>query len=148
MTHTPELRDFVAAWESLRTTAYRDAVGVWTVGYGRTTNVHEGDTCTPEEAEEWLDEELTEFGEGLDVFFTREPDQQQFDALLSLAYNCGVDAIGNSGLMARFNDGQDAEVLKRFPLWSRAGGRTLNGLVKRRNAEAAIYRDGDYSGRP
>ena len=96
VTHSPELRDFVAAWESLRTHAYQDVAGVWTIGYGRTQDVQPGDTCTQDQAAEWLDETLTDFGKRLQRYMTREPSQQQYDALASAAFNCGVAAIGDS----------------------------------------------------
>lgn len=148
ITHSPELRDFVAAWESLRTHAYQDVAGVWTIGFGRTTDVKRGDTCTPEQAAEWLDETLTEFGGRLQRYITRQPEQQQYDSLLSLAYNCGVAAIGDSGVMARFNSGLDQECADRFLMWNRSGGREWHGLTKRRRAERRIFLFGDYEGRP
>ncbi len=148
MTHTPELRDFVAAWEELRTRAYQDVAGVWTIGYGRTTDVQPGDTCTAEQAAVWLDESLAEYGDRLQAYMTREPAQQQYDALLSLAYNCGVEAIGDSGVMARFNWGLDQECADRFLMWNRSGGREWNGLTKRRRGERRIYLLGAYDARP
>lgn len=148
VTHSPELRDFVAAWESLRTHAYQDVAGVWTIGYGRTQDVQPGDTCTQEQAAEWLDETLTDFGKQLQRYMTREPSQQQYDALVSLAYNCGIEAIGDSGVMARFNAHLDQECADRFLMWSLVNGKQVRGLLRRREAERAMYLYGDYSGRP
>lgn len=148
MIPSPEIVDFVAAWEGFRANAYLDAVGIWTIGYGQTRGVREGDTVTREEARADLEETLTRDGQVLQAFMTREPSQQQFDALLSLAYNCGVQRIGESGVMFRFNNGWDRDCADRILWWDKAGGRVLSGLHKRREAERAIYLDGDYSGRP
>lgn len=140
--------EFVKRWESCKLTAYRDAVGVLTIGYGRTRDVQQGDTITQEQADEWIVDELVEYAEGLARYIGRPTTQQQADALLSLAYNCGVDAIGMSGVMARHNAGLWQECADRFLLWNRAGGRVLRGLTKRREAERDVYISGDYSGSP
>jgi lysozyme len=153
MTHTDELRNFVAGWETLALKAYAATEherqrGIWTIGYGHTTGVRAGDTCTPEQADEWLDEDLIECADELLPYIERDPAQNEFDALLSLAFNCGPHAIGRSGLLARYNDGQDAEVVKRWVMWNKQAGRVLRGLVNRRQAELRIFLHGDYSGRP
>lgn len=148
MNPSPDLVAFVADWEGFRSTAYQDAVGIWTVGYGFTMGVQPGDTMTLAEANAKLEQTLYSFGKTLETFMTREPSQQQFDALLSLAYNCGVQRIGESGVMFRFNNGWDRDCADRILWWDKAGGRVLSGLHKRREAERAIYLSADYSGRP
>lgn len=148
MTPSPELVAFVAAWEDFRQYAYLDMVGVPTIGYGFTRGVQMGDTMTRAEADARLAATLADYWARLQPFLTREPSQQQADALTSIAYNCGVDAIGNSGLVARFNEGDDDGVCERFLRWSRAGGRVVPGLLRRRQAEVAIYQRGDYSWLP
>ena len=148
MTPSCELRDFVAGWEALRLRAYDDGVGITTIGYGHTEGVRPGDTCTREQAELWLTDELESYALRLLPFMIREPSQQQFDAMLSLAYNCGVAAIGKSSLMRKYNEGDDKGASDWFLMWNRAGGKMMPGLSRRRAAERAIYLDGDYSGRP
>ena len=148
MTPSAELVEFVAGWEGFRSEAYLDMVGIPTIGFGQTRGVRMGDTITLEDALRDLESTLTRFGKQLQAFMRREPEQQQFDALLSLAYNCGVIRIGESGVMARFNRGADEECADRFLWWNKAGGRVVTGLTSRRQAERAIYLDGDYSGRP
>lgn len=144
----PAIVEFIASWEAFRSMAYLDAVGVWTIGYGFTRNVYEGDTMTQEEADLRLVEELEDVGLRFRPFLRREPTQPQWDALLSLTFNCGVVAIGKSGLLTRYNEGDDGGCADRFLMWNRAGGRVLNGLTRRREAERAIYLYADYSGRP
>lgn len=143
-----ELVAFVEGWESCRLTAYRDGGDVWTIGWGRTYDVTCGDTCTQAEADAWLVGALEEYGEALKSYMTREPTQQQFDALLSLSFNAGARAIGKAGIMSLFNHGEDAECADRFLQWSKDNGRVVHGLLKRRRAERAIYKFADYSGRP
>lgn len=148
MTPSPELVAFVADWEGFRSAAYQDVVGIWTVGYGFTLGVQPGDTMTLAEANAKLEQTLYSFGKTLESFMQREPSQPQFDALLSLAYNCGVGRIGRSGVMDRFNRGDDEGAAERITWWNKAGGREVAGLTRRRAAERAIYERGDYSGRP
>lgn len=148
MMPSEQLRDFVAGWESLRTEAYYDAIGIPTIGYGRTEGVKMGDTCTPEQAMTWLRMTLDDTGKRLSPFLVRVPTQQQFDALVSLAYNVGVVALAKSGLIKLFHLGEDEACADRFLQWNKAGGQVLAGLTKRRQAERAMYLSGDYSGRP
>lgn len=145
---SPELVEFVKGWESCRLSAYLDGNGVPTIGWGHTLGVRMGNTITQAQADTWLIEELIEYGEGLKVYMVREPDQQQFDGILSLAYNAGLRAIGKSGLMALFNAGDDDGCADRFLAWNKDGGKEVKGLTKRRWAERAIYLDGNYEGRP
>jgi len=148
VTPSSALVDFVAGWEGFEPQAYRDMVGVWTLGYGRTHGVGPGDTCTMEQAKQWLREGIDSHYRALSEYLKREPTQQQADALASIAYNCGVGAIGPSGLVARFNAGKDQECADRFLFWDMAGGKHVPGLLARRKAERAIYLDADYSGHP
>ena len=148
MTPSPRLVDFVAAWEGFRSDAYLDAVGVPTLGFGFTQGVQMGDTITLDDAKARLADTLADYARELAAYMVRDPSQQQADALLSLAYNCGVKAIGNSGVMQRFNGGNDEGACERWLWWDKAGGRSLPGLHRRRVAEVAIYRDGDYSQTP
>lgn len=148
MTHTEELTEFVQAWEGLRLRAYRDGGGVPTIGWGHTAFVEMGDTCTREEAKRWLDEDLAAHGEELQSFMTREPTQNQYDAFLSLAFNCGAVQVGGSGTMRRFNAGEDQACADRFLLWINDNGKPVPGLKARRAAEHAMYLYGSYGGRP
>ena len=142
------LVEFVQGWETLRLRAYLDTGGVPTIGYGHTRGVQLGDECDEMQAQEWLEQELDDFAFELLRYMERDPSQQQFDALLSLAYNCGAHEIGESGVMARFNARLDQECADRFLLWVKDNGKVIRGLVRRREGERAIYLFGDYSARP
>lgn len=145
---SPELVEFVQGWESCRLLAYLDGNGVPTIGWGHTLGVQMGDTITQQQADDWLIEELVEYGEGMKVYMTREPAQQHFDALLSLSYNAGVRAVGRAGIMKLFNGGNDVACADRFLEWANDGGKVVKGLLKRRRAEREIYLYADYNGRP
>lgn len=149
-TTSAPLADFVMAWEGLRLLAYDPGDGVWTIGCGHTEGVCEGLTCTKEQALQWLHDDLDERAQGLSKYMTREPSQQQFDALVSLAYNLrnGVRVLGMSRTMELFNAGNDRDCADRLLMWNKVNGQPWRGLTARRNAERRIYLDGDYSSRP
>ena len=131
--------EFIKQAEGCKLASYQDSVGVWTIGYGHTKGVHGGMTCTQEQADEWLAEDLeTVYGdirEYVDVPLT----QGQFDALCSWIFNLGAGAFRDSTfrrlLNARDYEGA-AEQIKR---WVHAGNQVLPGLVKRRAAEAEMF---------
>jgi len=149
ITVSPDGADFIAGWEDCRLIAYQDGGGVWTCGFGQTgQDICAGTFWTQEYADQRFSESLRKVVLGLRTYLHREATQQQFDALCSLAFNCGVMAIGNSGLMARFNSGLDEECAIRFLLWNKDNGKIVDGLTKRRTAEMHLFATGDYSGRP
>jgi len=149
VTASPELFDFIIGWEKCVLTPYHDGGGVLTCGVGHTgLDIVEGEEWTQERADNALKRDVRVRELILRPFLHRTPTQQQWDALVSLAFNCGSAAIGNSGLMARFNSNLDDECALRFLLWNKDNGEIIPGLTKRREAEMNIYLHGDYSGRP
>ena len=132
--------DLVAASEGCRLTAYRDSVGVLTIGYGHTgRDVYEGQTITQDEAEQLLlrDVRIAE----LDVkAVVKVPiSQRQYDALVDFAFNLGGPALQGSTLLRLLNVGDYAGADAEFKKWDHAGGKVLPGLTKRRAAEAALF---------
>lgn len=134
--------DFIAEHEGIRLTAYPDPAtgGVpWTIGVGHTGDVQQGDTCTHEQALEWLrsDAETAErcINNSVNVAMT----QQQFDALVSLVFNIGCGNFGKSTLLRRLNEGNDDAAAKQFLVWNRANNREMAGLTKRRQDEMALF---------
>lgn len=146
MRPSPRLLAFLRGWEGLRTTAYDDGGGVWTIGYGHTVGVRPGDTCTPAQAEAWLAQEVAEFAAGVDAALTVPVEQNQFDALVSLAYNIGIGAFRKSTLLRKINAGQPAA--DEFGRWIHDNGKVINGLIKRRAGERAMFVDDDYTQYP
>lgn len=124
--------------------AYKDAVGIWTIGYGATyyedgSLVKEGDKITQARADELLKHHVDSFAVKVDAV-TREVQQQQFDALVSFAYNVGIGAYKKSTLLKKVNaDPGDNAIREEFTKWNKAGGRVLSGLATRRKKEADYY---------
>lgn len=136
----------IAKWEGLRTTAYLDTIAsppVWTVCYGETKGVRQGDTYTDRECREMLAREVREYRDGLHAYFTPRTKADRLTAhrdaaYTSLAYNAGVRAIGNSTSTRRLNAGDIAGGCEALGWWNKAGGRVIRGLVNRRAEEVAL----------
>ena len=134
--------DLIKSFEGLRLTAYADPVGVWTIGYGHTAGVKEGDQISQSQAEDLLRADLEEFEEGVRDAVQVSLTQQQFDALVSLAFNVGLGAFRRSTLRRRLNAGDYEGAAQEFARWNMAGGRVLHGLTKRRAAERDMFLSG------
>lgn len=137
--------DLVKEFEGKRLSAYRDPVGIVTIGYGYTNaagfgpGVSMGDTWTEEQAEEMLAEGLERFGAQIEPLFTRAPNENQFGAFTSLSYNIGIGAFSTSTALKRFNAGDEAGAAEALTWFDKAGGKVLKGLVRRREAEKALF---------
>lgn len=130
---------FIAKWEGCRLTAYFDVANIPTIGYGRTTNVRMGDTCTQEQADAWLAEEVEQFRRGVRSVVLVPLNDNQLSALVSLSYNIGLAAFRGSTLLRKLNAGDYQGAADQFPAWNRAGNRVVQGLVNRRAAERALF---------
>ncbi len=129
------------SFEGLRLTAYQDVAGVWTVGYGHTgPGVHEGLTITEAEAEVYLRLDMMRAVVFVNHRVTVPITQNQFDALVDFCFNVGVGAFQKSSLLGYVNQGEFAAAAVQFSLWNRADGEVLKGLVRRRAAEAKLFR--------
>lgn len=131
--------DLVKSFEGLRLEAYLDAVGIPTIGYGSTRGVKLGQKITKEEAEELLKKELDEFSGEVEKLLKISVTENEFSALVSFAYNVGVGALGRSTLLRKLNAGDKEGAAKEFFRWNMAGGRVLEGLKRRRAAEAGLF---------
>jgi lysozyme len=127
-------------YESLRLQAYRDPIGIWTIGYGHTgPEVIEGLQITEAQADEILRKDLEEF-EGYVNDYVKVPlSQNQFDALVSFTFNLGPANLKRSTLLKLLNQKKYAEASKEFIKWDKAAGKTLAGLTKRRQAESSLF---------
>lgn len=153
MTPSPALVEFIKREESCRLEPYLDDAGYWTVGWGHKLPANDlRGKITQEEADALLAADLEVAAHGLAARLIREPSQQQFDALVSLAFNEGVRAISGSTLMMHVNRGEWDEASYQFTKWvyeHRNGKLVISaGLAKRRAAERKIFDDADYSGAP
>lgn len=135
----------VKYFEGFEPEAYYDAVGVLTIGFGETQGVKEGDTITLEEASERLLTRL-EQDYGYDVTrLVKVPlTQYEYDALTCFTYNLGAGALGRSTLLRLLNQGLYEEASDEFPKWSKAGGKTLRGLFRRRIGEELMFEGDDW----
>ena len=129
----------VKHFEGFEDTAYLCPANVWTIGYGRTRNVKEGDKITEPQAERDLLEELEEFKHQVLDSVKVELKQNELDALTSWTYNLGVGNLNSSTLLKKLNAGSKDEVPAEMLRWNKAGGKVLAGLTKRREAEAELW---------
>ena len=141
---SPSGVDLICNFEGLRLKAYDDGVGVWTIGYGTTKypngiRVKKGDTCTLDQAKAYMQNDLKAFEQTVNSAVKVPVSQNQFDALVSLAYNIGSTAFKNSTLVKRLNEGNYKAAANQFDVWVNAGGKRMQGLVNRRAAEKALF---------
>lgn len=136
--------DLICGFEGLRLNAYDDGVGVWTIGYGTTIypngiKVKRGDTCTLQQAKDYMAHDLKRFERAVSENVKVSLNQNQFDALVSLTYNIGIGAFGKSTLLKKLNSGDYKGVSGQFDVWNKAGGLVMQGLVNRRALERKLF---------
>ncbi|OOW07641.1 lysozyme [Acinetobacter sp. MF4642] len=136
--------DLICGFEGKRLAAYDDGVGVWTIGFGTTVypngiKVMKGDTCTEAQAKTYMAHDLKKFEVAVNKAVTVQLNQNQFDALLSLAYNIGASAFSQSTLVKKLNANDIRGAADQFDVWVNAGGKRMQGLVNRRAKEKALF---------
>lgn len=119
--------------------AYLCPAGVPTIYCGLTEGVKIGDVISEAEGEARFDKEIAKFEDGVTRLVTTEINQNQFDALVSFAYNVGVGGFQDSSVLKRVNKGDFAKVPAALGLWNKGGGKVLPGLVSRRQREGALF---------
>lgn len=133
-----EALEMIKQFEGCRLTAYKCPAGVWTIGYGHTAGVKEGQTITQAQADAFLISDCQKFADYVDnpayVPITASLNDNQRDALISFAYNCGA---GNLKTLCK---GRTAvQISSAILLYNKAGGTVLPGLTKRRRAEQKLF---------
>lgn len=136
--------DLIKAFEGCRLTAYRDPIGVLTIGFGHTAMAGPpkpvaGMKVTAQHAEDILITDLGKYEFGVSKVLTRSPNQHQFDAMVSLCFNIGPTNFAKSSVVRYFNAGSVTKAADRFLAWNKAGGKVLKGLTRRRAAERALF---------
>lgn len=148
--------DLVKEFEGFRADAYKDAVGVLTIGYGTTAMAGVGIKpalgmkISKSDAEAYLHAALDKFANQIAPAITAPINENEFGAFVSLAYNIGPGAFKKSSALRLFNAGDKAGAAKAILLWDKAGGKVLKGLTRRREAERKLFLtpvDGKFSGR-
>lgn len=132
----------IKKWEGLRTKAYKDGGGVWTIGYGHTSaagglKVTPGLVISAQQAEDLLKEDLEKFEARVNRWVKVPLNQNQFDALVSFDLNTG--AIHNSTLLKKLNAGNYSAVPSELAKWVHDNGKLIPGLVNRRSDEARLW---------
>lgn len=125
----------IASWEGYVERAYKDIVGVWTIGFGTTKGVKPGQSIDPVTALQRKIDDISKFEGALKQCVTVPLHQHEYDAFISLAYNIGPTAFCQSTLVRRLNQRDYDAACKEILRWTRAGGRVVQGLVNRREAE-------------
>lgn len=125
----------IATHEGYRGEAYKDAVGVPTIGFGETADVKMGDKTTPERALVRLLSSTEKHADAIRQCIKVPLYQHEFDAYVSLAYNIGTGAFCKSTLVKKLNAKDYTGACEEIRRWNRAGGKVLPGLTKRRETE-------------
>lgn len=132
--------DLIKEFEGTVLKVYKDAVGLPTIGIGHL--IKKGEvftTLTQQQAEELLAKDLKQFEEGVSTSVKVALTQNQFDALVSFAFNLGIGNLNSSTLLKKLNVGDIQGAADQFPRWNKAGGKTLAGLTRRRLAEKELF---------
>lgn len=131
--------NLIKQFEGLKLHAYRCPADVWTIGYGHTVSVGANDVITEEQAIDLLRQDVAESERAINQHVHVPLTQNQFDALISFIFNLGVGNFRTSTLLKKLNAGDYEGAAQEFRRWVKAGGKTLPGLVRRREAESALF---------
>ncbi|WP_302631618.1 LysM peptidoglycan-binding domain-containing protein [uncultured Clostridium sp.] len=133
--------ELIKSFEGCRLSAYKCPAGVWTIGYGHTQGVYEGMTISQAQADNMLREDVKYYANAVDRYNSRfNFTQEEFDALTSFTYNCGVGSL--QAVMSCCNTKQ--EIAEECKLYNKGGGIILAGLVRRREEEYQLFMSGEY----
>jgi len=129
----------VKAHEGLRLESYQDTSGIWTIGYGHAQGVKPGDCISVARAEQLLEADLMEAERAVGALVAVPLTDNQFSALVGFVFNVGEGAFARSTLLRKLNEGGYGLVPACLKSWIFDNGKVLQGLVKRRAAEAALW---------
>lgn len=132
----------VAYFEGKSNQSYLDPVGIWTICYGETSGVARGQYKTDEQCLESLAYELAHHNKGIEKVVKVPISEKEHAAYLSFTYNVGVGAFQRSTLLRKLNSGDRLGACNELLKWDKAGGKVLNGLTKRRQAENKLCKEG------
>tara|TARA_R100001129_G_C5284739_1_gene237936 strand:+ start:611 stop:1054 length:444 start_codon:yes stop_codon:yes gene_type:complete len=135
----------IKKFEGCELEAYKCAAGVWTIGYGSTKGVKKGDSMSQEDADKLLLHEIKEYDGYVNDLVEVNLEQNQFDSLCSFCYNLGPQSLKSSTLLKVLNAKDYEGVPAQIKRWNKAGGKVLQGLVRRREAEALLFEGKDWT---
>lgn len=140
MTINKEGLDLIKKFEGLRLNSYLDSVSIPTIGYGSTgPDIKLGMTWTLNQAINRLCRDLEYFEKGISDLLLVSVTENEFSALVCFAYNVGLGNLRKSTLLKLINSNKKTEAAKEFLKWNKAGGKVLDGLTKRRQAESELF---------
>lgn len=131
--------EFIEKLEGVRFEAYKDSGGIWTIGAGHTGGVKEGDVATPEQVDQWLEEDLHGAETAINAYVKSPLNQNQFDALVSLVFNIGAGNFHNSTVLRLLNLHDYLGAGNAFLMWNKVNGKEITGLTSRRYAERTLF---------
>ena len=135
MAYSPKGIQLTKNSEMCKLAAYLDSGGVPTIGYGHTHNVRMGDTCTQDQADQWLLEDVQTAVNAVNHYVAVQLTQPEFDAIVDFVYNVGQGNFSSSTMLRKLNAGDFAGAAKEFLRWDMAGGIHIAGLLNRRKKE-------------
>ena len=128
--------ELIKKFEGCKLKSYKCPAGVWTIGYGHTEDIKEGDIVSPEEANKLLRADVFKFEEYVTDNVIVNLTQNQFDL--------GVGNLRNSTMLKKLNNADYTSVPFEMKRWNKAGGKTLDGLVRRRQAESLLFESKEW----
>ncbi|EPS4685159.1 lysozyme [Salmonella enterica subsp. enterica] len=132
-------RAFIRAHEGVKLAAYQDGGGVWTIGYGHTRGVKQGQVINHEQADEFLNNDLRQVESCISERVTVALNQNQFDALVSFVFNVGRQAFSDSTLLKKLNEDNYRAAADQFTRWVYDNDKFVQGLYNRRVAERDLF---------
>jgi len=139
-----EGKALIKKFEGCELDSYVCSGGVWTIGYGHTAGVKQGDKINQDEADHLLTEDLEEFEGYVNNAVEVALDQNQFDALVAWTFNLGPSNLKSSTMLEVLNEEKYSKVPSEMKRWNKAGGKVLEGLIRRRDAEALLFEGKDW----
>ena len=136
--------ELIKKFEGCKLKSYKCSAGVWTIGYGHTEDVKEGDIVSSQEADKLLRADVFKFERYVEDEVKVELEQNQFDALVAWTFNLGVGNLRNSTMLKKLNNADYTSVPFEMKRWNKAGGKTLDGLVRRRQAESLLFESKEW----
>ena len=134
----------IKKFEGCRLKAYRCSANVLTIGYGHTGGVQENDVISQPEADKLLEEDIAKFEDYVSDNVIVELNQGQFDALVAWTFNLGPGNLRESTMLKKLNNQEYESVPFEMRRWNKAGGKTLDGLIRRRKAEGLLFENKEW----
>ena len=134
----------IKKFEGCRLKAYRCSANVLTIGYGHTGGVQENDVISQPEADKLLEEDIAKFEDYVSDNVIVELNEGQFDALVAWTFNLGPGNLRESTMLKKLNNQEYESVPFEMRRWNKAGGKTLDGLIRRREAESLLFESKEW----